>query len=169
MEDAVLDFSFDTSGQFMLTQVYLLGAAMQIDRYQTAVAQKKHSKITGLFMQFHEISCLLEDLDSIRRYFMLGGFEHKNNSLWQTARDHIRHDVRDLATNPNDVKRKRTRHENLSMDERLVSQMVFESDKFIIGKIDIEIQDIKDYLDWANTIFDKYIDYSRSTGQLKNK
>ncbi len=167
MSENKANFSFDSSGQFLLLQIYLLGAALQIDRYQKAVNQQKYSKTTSVFMQLHEVSCLLEDLDCIRRYLSLGNFDHSSHQLWKTARDHIRHDIRDLISNSNDENRRKDRHKSLNLNKKLLSRLTFDKEEFIIGEIAIKIKDIKDYLDWANGIFQEYIDDSRSSGRLK--
>ena len=164
------DFSFDDSGQFLLAQIYLLGAALQIDRYQEAAISQKHSKkASGLFRELHEVSCLLEDLACIAEYFKLGNFKHPKHKLWKQARHHIRHDMRDSITSESEVGQTKKRHTYLKFKPGVKSQITFDVDRFILGESEISIDEVKDYLDWANDIFQKYIDNSRSTGHLRDK
>lgn len=163
-----LDFSFDKSGQFMLAQVYLLGAALQIDRYNDAINQTENSKLTGLFRQMHEVSCLLEDLACIAEYYKSGSFNHKLHKLWKQTRHHIRHDVRDVIVEKKDRGMTNKRHKYLKVKEGLTAEFIFDEDFFIIGGTKILIEDIKGYLDWANSIFSAYVEYSRETGHLRS-
>lgn len=57
-DPATIDFTFDKSGDFMLGQVYCIGAAMQLDRYIEAEQQlrEQDNKVTRMFVVMHEIS-----------------------------------------------------------------------------------------------------------------
>lgn len=162
-------FDFDDSGQFLLAQMYIAGAAMQLDRYQEALVRKDKSKVTSLFVQFHEVSCLLEDLACISEYFNQANFPHPKDKLWKQARHHIRHDIRDKNGSDQAKGQTKKRLKFLQMKRGMISQISFASDAITVGSIKIDIGDVKSYIDWANEIMGGYIDYNRASGKLKNE
>ena len=160
-------FDFDKSGMFMLAQIYVIGAAMQIDRYLEALDRKDKSKVTSLLVQFHEVSCLFEDLACICEYFKQGNFTHKMDKVWKQVRHHIRHDLRDNSTDEQSVGQTKKRHKYLKLDSRLISQLSFTKDSINIGAdMTVLVSDIKEYIDWAEEIMGEYFEHGKSTGKI---
>lgn len=164
------NFDFDKDGMFMLVQIYIIGAAIQLDRYIESLERKDKSKVTSLLVQFHEVSCLFEDLACIAEYFKQGKFSHPMDKVWKQVRHHIRHDLRDKNVDKNALGQTKKRHKYLKLDARLISQISFTAEAINIGKdTSVKISDIKEYIDWSNDIMGQYIDYSKKTGKLVSK
>ena len=160
-------FDFDESGMFMLAQIYVLGAAMQVDRYIQALDRNDKSKATSLLVQFHEVSCLFEDLACISEYFKQGGFTHQMDKVWKQVRHHIRHDLRDKSTDEQAVGQTKRRHKYLKLDSRMISQLSFTKDSINIGAdMPVFVIDIKEYIDWAEEIMGDYFEQGKSTGKI---
>lgn len=170
-DPATIDFTFDKSGDFMFGQVYCIGAAMQLDRYIEAERQlrEQDNKVTRMFVVMHEISCLIEDLATLAVYMRNGNIQHPKHKLWKQARHHIRHDLRDPVTNEADAKKTKKRLRFLKIGSGLRSTITFKPEKFTIGDTEIFIDEISDYIDWANEVFGLYVDWSRKVGHLKDK
>lgn len=170
-DPATIDFSFDKAGDFMFGQVYCIGAAMQLDRYLEAEKQlrEQDNKVTRMFVVMHEISCLIEDLACLAAYMRNGDILHPKHKLWLQARHHIRHDLRDPVGNEAHDDKTKRRLKYLKVGAGLRSTISFKTEKFTIGDTEIFINEISEYLDWANEVFGKYIAWSRKTGRLKNK
>lgn len=170
-DPATVDYSFDKSGKFMLAHIYIAGATMQLDRYIEAeqAMREKDNNATRMFVVLHEVSCLVEDLASIAAYMRLGAIDHPKHKLWKQSRHHIRHDLRDPAVTDEDKGKTRTRLKYLKMATGLASTMQFKPDHFTIGGTRIDIDEVAEYLAWANDVLGRYTDYMRSTGQMESK
>ncbi len=130
---------------------YVKGAKKQLNRY-TEVAKELHqyNAVDSVLDCLHEISCLFEDLAGIQKYCEKSGSEsHSLSDLIIVIRNHIRHDIRENFDEEED-ERKVKRHQKLSIESHLQTEIGFYPDAVKIGNTKITTAEIQDYLDWAD-------------------
>ncbi len=150
----------------VLALAYFYGAEEQLLRYKRALSSTRC--IDSALISLHEVSCLLEDLETVGIYLNKCGETHKLNSLIKTMRDHVRHDLREQFDDYSD-NRKIEKHENLEISSHLQTEMYFDLEYIRIGKKKLSINAIEQYLDWAWACMEEILDSALKKGYLKEK
>lgn len=149
--------TFDDDGAMFLVEAYLIGAHLELERYRNNTLKKNIVDThTYIFLQLHEVSNLLEDLECIAIYFENNNINHELHKTWKQARHHVRHDIRDKII---DVKRRRKRFDYLGIPKHLNSQVYFQDDGFLIAGKTIKLDSIEEYLVWADEISVEYVNW----------
>lgn len=149
-----------------LAIAYLQGAKIQLIRYQEAVAILQKNAIEGVILCLHETSCLFEDLAVIAIYLNSLGKTHEYSDQFIMIRDHIRHDVRENL-DKKDEKRKIRRLKSLKMKEHLQMDINFDPKYIKVGEIKVTVDQIEEYLRWADSIFKKLFEQGEKSGHIK--
>lgn len=151
---------------YALALPYLIGAKTQVKRYQIAASYLNEQPVNGVYECLHEVSTLFEDLNTIGKYTEKCGSENELHQLWLDVRNHIRHDIREEYDIESDL-RKNKRAERLKLDPRLQTNIEFATDSIKIGGIIIEIDQINNYLKWAENIIVNILDNAKKQGYIK--
>jgi hypothetical protein len=152
--------------QYFLAIPYLNGAKEQVLRYQRAASALETTQVNGVIICIHEASCLFEDLSTIAVYAGKCGDEHELNGLWRDIRHHIRHDFREELDSTKD-KRKNLRAIELKLQPGIQVDISFKPDSIKIGEITITIQQINNYLIWAESVMTKTLNEAKAKGYIK--
>ncbi len=145
---------------------YLYGAKTQVKRYQIVASTLEKRPSGGVIECIHEASTLFEDLCTVSKYVEKCGNTHGLHKLWLDVRNHIRHDIREELNNESDS-RKNSRAKRLKLDHKLQTSIGFSLDLIKVGKTEIKISEIVEYLDWADKIIAKVINEAKDKGQVK--
>lgn len=113
----------------------------------------------------HEVSNLVEDLNTISKYFEKLGKQHPDHQLWKDCRDHIRHDIREEFDESEE--RKTQRAKRLNINEKLQSDIRFHADCLQFGETKVELRRVEAYLDWADSVILEELKQARAKGLLK--
>jgi len=145
---------------------YLLGAKKQVTRYQIAASTLKERPIGGVYECLHEASTLFEDLSTISRYVEKCGHKKDIHELWLDVRNHIRHDVREEFDNE-DSQRKNERAKRLKLNYRLQTNIGFTIDAIKVGGVVVQIQQVNNYLEWAEDVITSILNDAKKEGYIK--
>lgn len=145
---------------------YLLGAKTQVQRYKAAAITLEKTKTLSTLACLHETSTLFEDLNTIAKYVEMCGHKNDLNSLWLDIRNHIRHDVREEYDNESDT-RKNKRAERLGLHPNLQTSIGFDLNGIKVGETLIEIDQINEYIAWAENIIANILSKAEKDGFLK--
>ena len=115
----------------------------------------------------HEASTLFEDLCTVGKYIEKCGEKHKLHKLWFDVRNHIRHDIREEFDNKTSL-RKSSRAKRLKLNPKLQTDIRFDPKFIKIGGVTITIDQINDYLDWADKIISDVLSEAKKKGYIKN-
>lgn len=152
--------------QYALALTYLFGAKKQVERYQMATLKLEANPALGVYDCLHEVSTLFEDLSTVSKYTEKCGHKNDLHKLWFDIRNHIRHDVRE-EFDKEDSQWKNGRAKRLNLNPRLQTSIGFDIDAIKVGGITVEINQIKEYLEWAENIVNKVFRDAREKGYLK--
>ena len=151
---------------YALALPYLLGAKIQVKRYQLAASSLEKRPVNGVYDCLHEASSLFEDLNTIGKYAEKCGSKNDLHQLWLDVRNHIRHDIREEYDNESSsLKNKRA--ERLKLDSKLQTNIGFTIEAIKIGGTVIEISQISDYLQWAENLIESILNNAKDAGQIK--
>lgn len=145
---------------------YLLGAKAQVQRYKTAAITLEKKSTLSTLTCLHEASTLFEDLNTIAKYVEMCGYKNDLNSLWLDVRNHIRHDVREEYDNESNA-RKNKRAEKLGLHPNLQTSIGFDLYGIKVGETLIEIDQVNEYIAWAENIFAIILNKAEKDGYLK--
>ncbi len=152
---------------YALALPYLQGAKIQVKRYQIAASTLEKRPSGGVIDCIHEASTLFEDLCTVSKYAERCGNIHKHHKLWLDVRNHIRHDIREELDN-DDNSRKNGRATRLRLDPKLQTSIGFSLDLIKVGETEIKINEIVEYLDWADKVIAKVMNEAKDKGQIQN-
>ncbi|MFA5197158.1 MAG: hypothetical protein WC437_01890 [Patescibacteria group bacterium] len=152
--------------QYILVLPYIVGAKKQVDRYQKVASTLGRTQLNGVLVCIHEVSCLFEDLSTIAIYSELYGKSNDLNDLWRDIRNHIRHDFREEFDDVND-NRKIERAKNLKLTPKLQADIGFTPDSIKIGTVTVEIQQIINYIKWAEDVMAKVLNEAKKKSYIK--
>ncbi len=147
---------------------YLIGAGEQVNRYREASKELTVNAVMGVYKCLHEISNLFEDLVTVSKYIEMSGVNHQKHQLWLDVRNHIRHDVREEYDNETN-KRKNDRAKRLKINEKLQTEITFDTTSFSVGGTVITLDEINEYIQWASKIFDDVMVEAMKKGLIKNE
>ncbi len=137
-----------------LALAYYNGAVTQVQRYRVAALGLSHDNaVMAVCNCFHEVSCLLEDLNSIAIYCEKAGEIHDSHDLWKKARNHIRHGIRE-DFDKESKKQKLDSYDYFALPPDLQISIGLDKEAFMISGKLIELSMIEDYLGWAKRIID---------------
>jgi hypothetical protein len=145
---------------------YLLGAKAQVERYMAAAISLEKKTTLGTLACLHEASTLFEDLNTIAKYVEMCGYKNDLNSLWLDIRNHIRHDVREEYDDESDT-RKNKRAERLGLHPNLQTSIGFDLNGIKVGEILIEIDQINEYITWAENIITNILIKAEKDGFMR--
>ncbi len=153
---------------YALALPYLLGAKKQLKRYQIAASTLgiKGKTIPSIYTCLHETSMLFEDLATLSKYAERCNYTHRLHSLWVDIRNHIRHDIREEFDNESDT-RKNARAQRLKLNPRLQTNIGFTDTDIKVGGVVVDIQEIKDYLIWAENIITNVLNEAKEEGFIR--
>ena len=144
---------------------FLYGAARSLQRYISAAEQLTKDP-NNTFTCLYESSSLLEHLDAVDRYIIMCGNEHSLHDKILNMRNHIRHDLRDnLSHESNDGRTKRAK--KLGISEKLLVDISFDENFIKIGKTILSTVEIIEFIEYAKTLFSKYIEEATAKGLVK--
>lgn len=135
----------------LLALPYILGAEQQVDRYVVAYEKYKANPtdLRAVSLMMHEISCLVEDLDTIVIFMKARNYSHEMHKLWKEVRRHVRHDLRDESPTSADVEKTQKRALYLGFRKGMLSEIVTSRESIRFGEKTIELQTIRDYIAWV--------------------
>lgn len=152
----------------MLAYPHIIGAHLQLKRYEQAVNQlNKKTAAHGTIICFLESASLFENLATISIYLEYCGTKHKMHPLFQDIRNHIRHDIRENFIEED--ARERNRRGRLKIDKHLQFSIGFSKDAIKVGGIMLTLKDINDYIEWANKEIGKVLSEAKRQGRLKRQ
>lgn len=130
---------------------FLQGAETSLHRYIDA-ATTMETNINYIFVCLHELSSLMEHLDSVDRYMIMCGTTDPLHERVRDIRNHIRHDLRDnLSQENNDGRKKRAK--KLGINESLLVDIRFARDQIKIGTTVIGTDEISGFIQRADNLF----------------
>jgi hypothetical protein len=155
--------------EYALALPYLLGAKVQIQRYQFAASTLDQNPTNGVINCIHEVSNLFEDLNTVNKYIEKCGNTHEFHKIVVEVRNHIRHDTLDQYNNESEYwkKNRRDRAGKLKIDPRLQTSLGFSLDLIKVEETEIKISEIVEYLDWADKVIKKVMNDAKDKGQIK--
>jgi hypothetical protein len=130
-----------------------------------AISLEKKTTL-GTLACLHEASTLFEDLNTIAKYVEMCGYKNDLNSLWLDIRNHIRHDVREEYDDESDT-RKNKRAERLGLHPNLQTSIGFDLNGIKVGEILIEIDQINEYITWAENIITNILIKAEKDGFMR--
>lgn len=151
---------------YSLALPYLYGAKTQIERYEAAAGTLQTSPISGVQKCLHETSCLFEDLATVSKYVEMCGETNKHHSLWFDIRNHIRHDTREEFDNLDD-RRKKERAERLMISNGFQTSLGFDMNTIKVGDLSVNLEDIANYIEWAESVIQQVMDAAIEQGMIK--
>jgi exonuclease VII large subunit len=130
---------------------YLEGAKKQLERYQIAALTLKVRPVVSVGECLHEVSSLFEDLSTISKYAEKCNHKNNKHQLWFDVRNYIRHNARE-EFDKEDSSLKNLRAKRLELNPKLQLNIGFALDSIKVGGKIINLQEVKEYLDWAEDI-----------------
>jgi len=147
---------------------YLIGAKKQVKRYRVASLLLQSQPTIGVLECMHEASNLFEDLNTVAFYIKKCGRNNKYHQLWNNIRNHIRHAVREDY----DIEDKLIKNniaQKLNLDPKLQISIGFDIGAIKVGGITVKIDEITNYLTWAEDIITKILKKGEQEGLLKRE
>lgn len=147
---------------------YFYGAKSQVFRYREASLELDTSGAKAILVCLHEFSCLLEDLVTVGRYLEKCNRKHKLNTLIVTMRNHIRHDIREEFDNETYLKKIKSL-KKLNIPNHLQTDITFDKEYIRIGDKTLSLEEIDNYLYWAEKNIIKIFDEAYDKGYIKER
>ena len=149
----------------IIAAAFIRGARAALRRYVEA-AQATKQDINNIYTCIYESSNLLENLDIVDRYMEMCGQPHSLPVNIRDMRNHIRHDLRDNLSDPEN--RIRTnRAKNLGIDEAFMVSMAFDTDEIKIGATSLMVEDVTVFIDEAERFFSNTTRAAVDAGRIK--
>jgi hypothetical protein len=150
----------------LLALPFLEGARTQVTRYNEASLNPNY--IERAKECLHETSTLFEDLNTVRSYLEECNRKNELHQLWLDVRNHIRHDIRE-ELDDEDEKRKVSRARKLKIDEALQTDIEFLENSIRIGGAMINLDDIRNYLNWAEKVITSFLNRAMKEGHYRSE
>lgn len=148
-----------------IAAAFIHGARAALRRYVEA-AQATKQDINNIYTCIYESSNLLENLDIVDRYMEMCGQPRSLPVNIRDMRNHIRHDLRDNLSHPEN--RIRTnRAKNLGIDEAFMVSMAFDTDEIKIGATSLMVEDVTVFIDEAERFFSNTTRAAVDAGRIK--
>jgi len=155
----------DPSMIALLVKPFVIGAKLQIKRYEQARVLCEEDAILGTNLCMHEVSALFEDLATIAYYLKVIDLSHPNHDLWIDVRHHLRHDLREELDK--DEAKKSGRAKRLKINQNLQMDLGFKEDSIKVGDTVIKLTEVTSYLDWASREVGKIFKKGVEQGRIK--
>lgn len=144
---------------------FIYGAKASLQRYQEAARATKKD-VNHIYECIYESSNLLENLDIVDRYMEMCGQPHGLPVNIRDMRNHIRHDLRDNLSQPENRIRA-NRAKNLGLHESFLISMAFDTDKIKIGATTLTLVDAMRFIHDAENFFSNIIRTAVDAGRIK--
>ncbi len=161
------DAFFKRHTSAMLAISFVNGAMRQIEQYKTCASRLEDDPLNASMDCLHEVSCLLEDLETIAKYMETAIGEHDDREKWRDLRDHLRHDLREVMFGDED-QRTVSRAKRLRIPNGLMFSISFKEESFTIGSKTVPLVDVTEYLDWAKSKLEDVIQEAQSMGRISS-
>jgi hypothetical protein len=144
---------------------FLYGADVSLKRYVEA-ASKAESDANYVYECLHEVSSLMEHLDSVDRYMIMCGVTDHLHSTILDIRNHIRHDLRDNLSHESN-KGRTQRAKKLGINQKLLVHIGFSADAIKVGTTILKVSDIAAFIKTAEQTFMPIIQDGIEAGRIQ--